>query len=237
MTFAEQLADATAKLDTLLASPTPVVAGAETTQKMTAAEALLFITQELASATVTKERGAYLKSVLEELAKNNWEQTSHIELKLLNDPMQIKPVTESIGGTLQTLAAASPESGFASNMSALQKVQAIAMLIVNKEELRKSTLTDKMDSIKSMFGLSEEDLKDSYDVRWKIGDLIGVLQDAIKLENFVGGGSAKKNEPTAPVEPTTELVWPHDMASAQFDPVAKAYKKEPLAWGNDSQKS
>jgi hypothetical protein len=248
-TISEQIAAANAKLDALVTAAVP--APVEQTVKLTMPEALVSITDELAKDTVTKERAAYLRSVLGELAKN-FEATSFIELKVLNDPDLIKPVTEKIG-TIQSLTVASPDSGFASNLTGVAKAQLIQKLLLDKVELKKSALTDKLEQIKSMFALNDADLNDSYDLRWKIGDLIGVLQNAIKLETMINGVPAPAATTTtatgAPQAPAfgggvgagggmtkaaAEPLWPRDMASAKFDPVKKAYEPEPTAWGNDS---
>lgn len=243
-TLFEQVDAANAKLDALLAAPATVAAPTAEPVEMTAAEALLHITDEL-SKGVSTERATYLKGIVTEIAKNNFE--SHGEgampIKIVNDPTQIKPGTAPIA-PVQSLTSATPESNFADNMSAIQKVALIVKMLTDKEELKariaKSALTDKMAQIKSMFGLTDTDMKDSYDVRWKVGDLISLLQDAIKMENFVsGGGSTSKAEPAVtPAAPPASLastpaaqdVWPRDMAIAKFDPVKKAYEPELNVW-------
>lgn len=245
-TFSEQIAAANAKLEALMAPP-PVE---EKTVQVTAAEALLSITDELtAEAGVTKDRAAYLRSVLSDLSKN-YESKTVIEIKVLNDPMQIKPVTETIG-TIQSLATAQPDSSMASNLTGVGKAQLIQKLLVDKIELKKSALTDKMEQIKAMFMLTDADLSDSYDLRWKIGDLLGVLQNAIKLETMINGVPATTAPPAPGFAPAAAPpagagaafkaaetdpapVWPRDMASAKFDPVKKSYEAEPFAWGKDS---
>jgi hypothetical protein len=250
-TLAEQLEAATSKLDALLATPAAATAPTETVQQMTPQEAMLHITDEL-SKGVSKERAEYLKSVVSEIAKNNFESNGEgaISIKMVNDPMQIKPGTAPIA-PIQSLSSATPESNFADNMSAVQKVALIVKMLTNpaelKERIAKSALTDKMDQIKSMFGLKEADMEDTYDVRWKIGDLIGVLQNAIKLEQFVNGGNdstaktATTPEAQPPVPPPSSLgkaekeapanaVWPRDMAAAKFDPVKKAYEPDKNVW-------
>lgn len=241
-TFAEQIAAANAKLEALMVAAAPAD---ESTVKLTAAEALVSITDELASETVTKERATYLRSVLGDLAKN-FEATSFIALKVLNDPDLIKPVTERIG-TIQSLAAAAPDSGFASNLTGIAKAQLIQKLLLDKVELKKSALTDKLEQIKAMFALSDTDMNDSYDMRWKIGDLIGVLQNAIKLEVMINGAPTAAPAVPAPAvgAPSPagassagasmfKAAWPRDMAGAKFDPVTKSYAPESPAWGNDS---
>lgn len=223
MTFAEELAAATAKIDALLVAPPAPAPSEDGMVKMTAADALVKISAELASTTVTKERAEYLKTVLGELSKN-FEATSFISIKEIKDPTQLLPKTESIG-TIQSLAAAAPDSGFASNMTGVQKAQLIQKLLTDKAELKKSAVTEKLDAIKSMFGLTDADLKDTYDLRWKIGDLIGLVQDAVKLEQLIG----EPSEPT-PAKKAADAAWPRDMAGAKFDPVTKAYEPSKSAW-------
>lgn len=244
-TLSEQVDAANAKLDALLVAPAAAAAPPAETVEMTAAEALLHITDEL-SKGVTAERATYLKGIVSEISKNNFESTGEgaISIKVVNDPMQIKPGTAPIA-PIQSLTSATPESNFADNMSAVQKVGLIVKMLTDKEELKariaKSALTDKMAQIKSMFGLTDTDMKDSYDVRWKVGDLISLLQDAIKMENFVSGSSTSKAEPevttaASPASiastpaPRAPEVWPRDMAIAKFDPVKKAYEPEPNVW-------
>lgn len=232
LTLAEQISAANAKLDTILAP-------AEVVKQLTVADALVQISAELAKESVTKERATYLRSVLDEIAKSNFESTTTIPLKVLDDPTQIKPVTESVGGTIQTLGAATPDSGFASNMTGIAKAQLLKKLLSDKVELTKSKLTDKMDQIQSMFSLTDKDMEESYDISWKIGDLIRLLQNSIKLENMVGAGSTTKSgeEPVAKSATPQPAVWPADMASAKFDPIKKQYEEPALAWGSDSPKS
>lgn len=239
-TFSEQLAAASTALDAMLAPPPPT----ETMQTMTAAEALAAITTELANTEVTKDRAAYLKSVLGELSKNNFESTSTVELKVLNDPTLIKPTTAT--GSIQALGAATPDSNFASNTSSVQKIALVVKALIDKADLKtrieKSALTAKLDDIKSMFGLTDDDMKNTYDVRWKVGDLIGVLQDAIKLEKLVNGSTTKDDttvvvetaKAAAPAAPVPEPAWPRDMAGAKFDPVKKAYEPEVSPWAAGS---
>lgn len=245
MNLTEQLDAAQAKLDALLAAMNAPEPAAETTQTVTAAQALGMITEEL-SKDISKERAAYLKSVVEELAKSGFESTTVVEIKVLHDPTQLLPKTEP-SPTLQSIAAASPESGFASNMSAVQKVALIQKLLINSAELKKSAISDKLDEIQTLFGLTDDDMEDSYDMSWKIRDLVVLLQNAAKIETVIGGvkKSATTPAPTAapttmskPItksKPETEPVWPRDMASAKFDPVTKSYAPEANDWGPDSK--
>lgn len=230
-TVTETLSETNAKLEAMLAASAPSVTEEEKT--LPAEEALQFISAELAKATTTPERKLYLKSLLAELAKNNWESTQPIAIKVVNDPMQQTPKTEP-APTLQGNSTAEPDSNFCSNMSALQKAQTIQKFLLDqpalKLEVKKSALTDKLDQIKKMFGLTDADLKDSYDLSWKVGDLIRLLQNAVKLEELVGD-DVTKAEPAKtekPAEPAA--LWPRDMAGAKFDPVKKAYDPEPNPW-------
>lgn len=229
-TLSEQLTETTAKLDALLAAVSGATAATEE-KKLSPAEALTEIAEELGKATITKERAEYLKTVLAEIAKGGWESNSNtpaISIKIVNDPMQQKPKTESIG-TLQSLATGTPgSSSFTVGGTTAQKAAVIQKMLLEPVELKKSALTDKLGDIKKMFGLSDEDLKNEYDLSWKVGDLIRLLQNAVKLEQLVDGktdtekASSKTDEPPA--------VWPRDMAVAKFDAVKKAYEPEKSPW-------
>lgn len=244
-TVAEKLSTTKAAIAQLLKAAAPPET-TPTEQTLPAAEVVASVSAEL-KGEVTKERAAYLAGVLEALSKNNWEATSFIPIKELKDPMKIEPQEVSIA-TLQNLAAGKPDSLFATNLSTAKKAAIIAKLAMSPELIRKSAMTDKLEEIKGMFGLSEDDMDQSYEVRYKVGNLIDALINAIKLENLIG---TEKSEPaektTAPEEKKPEEkkpetvaddVWPADMASAQkqFDPVSKAYKKAELTWGYDSER-
>jgi hypothetical protein len=225
-TFAEQLEAATAKLDALLV-PAPATVVEETLQ-LSAVDAVDRITTELTKG-VSQERATYLKSVLADLAKNNWETTSFISIKVLDDPTQIKPETAKIA-PLQSLTTGEPDIHFATNLkTTIGKAQLIQKFLSDPTAIKKSKLTDKLDDIYTMFSLTKDDLENSYDLSWKISDLVSALQRAIKLERLVDGGGVEKSEAAAPAPAT---VWPRDMAKAEFDPVKKAYVPEASVWND-----
>lgn len=236
-TVEEQLAAATSTLDALMSAATPAP------EQLSAVEVVGKIAAEL-KGEVTKERAEYLSQVLDALTKNNWEATSFIGIKVINDPMQIKPETASIA-PLQTLSTGKPDSLFATNLrtakdeigklTTAKKAELITALLTSQREvLQKSKLTDKLGEIKDLFSLSDDDMNDGYEIRWKVGDLISALLQAIKLENLVEGSSTSKQDEPAPAATSkNEAAWPNDMAAAKFDPVEKSYKREEPAWGYD----
>lgn len=233
-TLPDALTAANAKIESMLAD---VSKAEQSTKQLTAAECVAQIGKELRS-PVTKERGAYLRSVFESLAKNNWEATSFAPLKEFNDPDQIKPETENIG-TITSLTTGKPDSTFASNLTTAKKAELIAKLLTNPEAIKKSKMTDKMDDIMSMFSLNNDDLTREYDLRWKVGDLISALQTAIKLERLVDGNSTSKSVPADSVveKAIAPDVWPSDMATAKLDPLTKKYVRDDLSWGYDNAQS
>lgn len=244
-TLQEQLDENKARLNALLAP-----ASTEPAEKMDASAVLAAVADELKKGNVSKERAAYLESVVADVAKFHFEQTSFTPLKFLNDPDQIKPQTASVGAsTIQALVTASPQTHFASNATtAIKAAVLIHKLLVNPELIQKGQYSDKLEDLMDFFGLKKEDLKEEYDLRWKVGDLVCALQQAAKLEQFVSK-AAKEAEEKAPGAPEKavekaaapsggvlpEMVWPSDMAKAKFDPVAKGYKREELPFGADSE--
>lgn len=250
-TLAEQIASANAKLTSLLETATQPAA--DDTREVSSAEALQLIGAELATQGISKERRAYLTTALQEITKA-------LSFEDVNEPLAIKiTVIESdadkISPVTATGSASSPESmpkpsvesanrktldlttigdntavtSFSSNLA---KAEAIQKLLVNKVELRKSKVTDKIDEIKKLFGVTDDDLEgDEYQLRWKIGQLINLLLDAARLEALTGSEIAKSSSTSAPE--TKREVWPADMASAQFDEKAGVFKNDALRWGLD----
>lgn len=238
-TLQEQLDETKARLNALIA---PAVTE-EPAAKLEAADILTAVTDELKKGNVSKERAEYLKGVMEALAKNNFEATSFAALPIHKDPDQIVPQVVAIA-TLQTLAVAKPQTHFSSNLSQAMKA---AMLIqkvlvnpeLNKELVAKGSYSDKLDDVKDFFGLKDDDLKEEYDLRWKVGDLLSALQQAAKLERFVKE-AAEKAEAEAPVTKSDSshlapCVWPNDMAAAEYDTKAKTYKRAALPFGTDKE--
>lgn len=217
----ETLAAASAKLNTLAGTTD------ESAQVVTGTELVAKMAEELA-AGVTKERAAQLAKMLTELQKNNWESTTWIRIKEVNDPTQLKPKTEP-SPTIQQLSSGTPATTFSSNMAKAEKIEFIANLIRSPEAIRKGVYSDKFDELVKMFGLTEEDLAEEYGINWKVSDLVCQLQRAAKLEQLV--------EKSAPVQARPEMTttWPLDMAAAKFDPVAKAYVKTETPWGSDKR--
>lgn len=231
-TLAEQVAAVTAvsaKLDSLLTA-TPV----ETTVELTTAEAVAHISAELAKGGLLEPRAKYLSTVLADVAKVNSEGTNtSIQIKVVNDPLQIKPNTESIA-TIQTLSTLKPDSHFASNLhSVIGKAELIQKLLLDRAAIAKGKVSDKYEEIVKLFGFTEDDLKSECELRWKISDLIGQLQTAARLESLVEKSETPVKDAPTETTPTGSPVWPDDMAQAKFDPVAKSYTKPELPWGYD----
>lgn len=228
-TISEQVAATNAKLDSLLTTPT--VTPVETTVELPPANAVVRIAEELAKGEVTKARAEYLSTVLAEIAKVNSEGTNtSISIKIVNDPTQIKPSTESIAG-IASLTTLKPDNGFSSNISSvLHKMQLIQKLLNDREALRKGKVSDKLDDIIRIFGLTDDDLQSECELSWKVGDLVRQLQSAARIENLVEKSGSKDDDATPPVA----AVWPADMADAKYDPVEKGYEKTELPWGHDT---
>lgn len=238
-TLPEQIASATAKLDALL----PVAPSGDEAKLLTAAEIFEQLSKER-KGTVSKERAAYHAEVLTALAKNNYEATEFRSLPVLNDPMRTNPETASIG-TVQSVTTGTPDSLFSTNlraaMSVAQKAALIQKVLTNPDKIQKGAFSDKLDDIVEMFGFSKDDMNQECELRWKISDLVYQLQAAAKLERLVEkAGTAEKTvtEPAKTPEAQPGVggdVWPLDMAGADFDAVAKSYKKPELAWGRDRE--
>jgi len=251
-TFAEQIAATNAKLDALIAGPPPPAPPAPEELKLTPAEALATITAELNKSDTTPDRATYLKSVLAEIAKSHWEATSFIQLKVLHDPLlQVATTTVTPVANASTGPAA---TGFSSNapLTGMAKAQEMQKLIVDRDALKKaiekSRLTDKMAEIKTVFQIADTEMESEYDLRWKIGDIVDMLQKAIKLEQFVGDPmlapvAAPYAPPgTTPPTPTSftandKSPWPADMAKAKFDDKEGLFKAELPSWGRDGEKA
>lgn len=233
--LAEQLAAASAKLDSLIP-----VAKSEPEQvvELSAAEALTSVSAELAKAELSDERRKYLGEVLAEVAKVNSEGTNtSIKIKVLNDPDQIKPSTATIA-TIQTLTTGKPDSLFASNLKqVIGKAELIQKLLNDREKLAKGKVSDKLEDIKKLFGLSEEDMSSECELRWTVSDLVSQLQSAVKLERMIekAASEAQTTEKSAAAE--DDKGWPKDMAGAKFDPLKKAYDLPQPKWGFDDHAS
>lgn len=228
-TLAETLDATEAKLQKLAGSPPTTVHKAE--------DVLNQIAAELKAGKPSKERSEYLAGVLDELRKNNWEATTFARIREINDPMQLKPSTEP-APTIQALTTGTPDGSFSTNVSTALKAQMLQKMIEDPSQLRalnKGEFVDKLDDIMAMFGLTEADLLDEYDMRWKVGSLVTALYNAAKLETLVGKADKPAGDAPAAPQPAVEPRWPSDMASAKFDPVKKAYELPPSPWGPDSK--
>lgn len=246
-TLAEQIAATDAKLDLMIASGGTAPASSEPTTEVTVTEALDMINAELQKKdAITKERAAYLRTVLAEITKAlNFEDLPALELPFtikVSDPAADKVHPTTATGTVQnppvpadilpqqrtTMNAANlPPQAVATNFSSnLAKAEAIQKtLLAGPSEIRKSKYSDKLDEIKDMFGITEDDLKgDEYQLRWKLGDLLKILQDAVKLERLTG--SVETEKAAGP------QLWPSDMASATFDEKAGVFKNDPGKWAD-----
>lgn len=232
-TAAEILAASQSKLDQILAetAPKPV----EKTLTLSVPEAAVQVAYELGKSDIGDERRLYLSEVMHEIAKVNSEGTNtSISIKVIDDPMRQKESTERIA-TIQTLASAKPDSVFATNLHAVigkadletteGKFQLAMALLTDREKLRKSDLTDALDDLQTMFGLTDDDMKNSYDISWRVGDAIRALADAAKVERILKKSDDRKADAVA--------AWPADMTSAKFDAVTKSYSKDELPWGYD----
>jgi hypothetical protein len=228
-TLTETLTETNARLEALLGTGGEKPAD----EKLPADEVLALIAAEVKAGNVTKARAEYHQQVLATLAKNNFEATEFAKLKELNDPTQIKPKTETI-----SLVQTKPQTHFASNLSTAMKAELIKRLIGEPAIITKGEYKDKLDDLQGFFGLSDKDMEDSYEISWKVGDLVRALQQAVKLENFVAKSTEKGDDGTEKSVKSLlgDGVWPADMAGAEFDPVAKAYTRKPSAWGSDSSK-
>jgi len=116
-------------------------------------------------------------------------------------------------------------------MPLAKKAQLIKALILSPELIAKGQYSDKMEELMDFFGLSSDDMEEDCELCWKVSDLVRSLQQAVKLESFVA--KAAPTEKAAEPNTLKPTVWPNDMASAKFDPVAKAYAREDTVWGRD----
>lgn len=264
-TLVEELAAATSKLDSL------ALDGVGETVDLAQIDVLQGVLKEL-DTKPTQARCKELGTLLAQVSKAVWEGTnSTMQIKIVNDPMRVQEGTERIA-TIQTLNTLPPTGSFFTNWgSSFTKAEVIAKVLQHPEKLaeviEKSKLTESMDNIKSTFGLTDDDMVDEYSIRWKIGDLVGALQTAVKVERLTaalaksGGDEKPAEDPNAPkpdenkpeekppevpnepkpgeqkLKPSSETVWPADMAAATLDTVTKGYKKPELAWGQDAKAS
>lgn len=252
-TSLEAITAANAKLDSLLSSTTPEQQPSAAGDDLSPAAAIKSIAAELEdSKTLTKQRAEYLASVLGDVskavgdatAKGNWEATTPLEsisVRVTAATDRRPAPTRTIIDPLNLTSSGKPVgSTYAATAVKAEKVAQIANLLVDSDALKKflddgsvakSAASDKLAEILTLFGLDEADLKDTYEVRWKIGDLLQLLQNQIKLERMlaVGGTTTEKTEKAAGAA-TGDDVWPRDMASAKYDEKKQAYEKEPSRW-------
>ena len=133
---------------------------------------------------------------------------------------------------LRALIALARSTDVTPGRSAIAKTEEGRTLIAKAGEAR--ALLEK---IASMFGIVPEPGEDitDYGLRWKVGDMIGALQDAARLENVMAslggamGVTAAAKAAKAATSPTGEVSWPHDMASAKFDASAGGFSTEVAA--------
>lgn len=205
-TLTEELATSNAKLDALL-TPEPTPTPAPEPLELSTQEVLEKMSAELAN-PLSVERGKYLSETLSTLSKGNWEgKNTFIPLPEKSNPDMVKPGTEKIA-PIGTLASSAGDTHWSYNLKTVMgKAQLITDVVRTPAKIpefialiEKSALTDSFDDIKSMFGITDEDLKDEYSVRWKIGDAVSALQTAIKVERITAKAKASKSDTTDPTQ-------------------------------------
>ena len=163
-------------------------------------------------------------------------------VKEQNDPAQQKTTESEVDA--QRVAQASGDSAVASNLALLRKsiedraaalkdaIQKVEGPLADEARAlieKAGPATAKLEEVKSLLKIDDSKLRDEYDLRWKISELVCVLQQAAKVEEILSG-TEKSEEKSATAKSDA---WPRDMASAGFDQKAGIYKADDPSWGHD----
>lgn len=170
-----------------------------------------------------------------------------------NDPAQQK--TTEVEGNIQAIAQATGDSAVASNLKQVAKanVEALAARITKSAEELAALVKDakgpvadearttiekagaaaaKLGEVMALFKIDGSKLRDEYDLRWKVSELVSALQQAAKLEEIIDAPAATAKTETVEKASTSEA-WPRDMAGAKYDEKAGVYKSDDPTWGRD----
>jgi hypothetical protein len=109
-----------------------------------------------------------------------------------------------------------------------------------REAIQKGPAAEKLAEISRVLTIKiEPGADDTWEVRNKIGCLIGLLAQQAQLERVLEGeqttvtATAKADTKSAPTT-VEKTAWPMDMNSAVYDPKTRRFKSVDPEWGRDS---
>jgi hypothetical protein len=229
--------------------------GAPTERKITVRELLT----ELSKAAGIP---ATAKAVLEKvLGAESFEDktTFTLKIEMYTDPWQLKPTLTEV--PIDGLPTTPATTTFSSN-TAVQKqlTDLVAKIDKSVADITKATegkkdklsiavraeiakagpATAKLDQIKAVLNLPA-DVEDN-DIRWRVGELVGMLAQHAAVERMYEGDSVAKganaekigkNGKLGSTVPKQSCPWPTNLATADFDAKSGQFKPGDLAWGRD----
>ena len=95
---------------------------------------------------------------------------------------------------------------------------------VRDEIAKAGPVTTKLEQLKELLKI-DPDL-DSYDLRWRVSELVGLMSQYAQIEAIV-------EDVAKSARPRAEMVWPSNLANATFDRAKGAFVPESLTWGKD----
>lgn len=182
-----------------------------------------------------------LKNAVSEVLKVQvFEDTIRIPITIQNDPWQREVETREV--PIQSLDSISKQVTDATTELVKMvegKDNELAKGI--REAVQKGPASDKLQEISRVLAIKiEAGADDNWEVRHKIGCLIGLLAQQAQLERVLEGepttitAAAKaEKKPDAPA-PVEKAAWPMDMNGAEYDPKTRRFKSVDPEWGRDS---
>jgi len=192
------------------------------------------------------------KAILEKvLGAESFEDktTLTLTIELYTDPWQLKPTSTEV--TPSGLPGTG-QGSFASNEAIVLKskelgatvqtaIDSLAKDLEGKTdkglpELREAITkagpaTSKLEQIKDILKL--DGAVDNYDLRWRAGEVIGLLAQFAQVEAILTDVSKADAKPTEKKPTTKAAVWPSNMAAASYDKDHGVFKRDDLTWGHD----
>jgi hypothetical protein len=222
---------AKAALDGLLGESSP--------RTLTVREALAELAKDAALPAASK---AAVEAILK---LDVFESTSSISITVANDPDQQVPTSQD--GSIAAIAAKPSDSAVAENLADVSKKVAtgaaeIAKMVegqtgeyavaVKTLVTKAGSATDKLEEVKSLFGIVIKDDDEEWRIRCKVGDLVSMLIQQAALERMIGTAPpATKSETTKAAKPA--FAFPADLAAAEFDAATGVFKSAEPRWGKD----
>lgn len=180
------------------------------------------------------------KAVSEVLKVQVFEDAIRIPVTIQNDPWQREVEVREV--PIQNLDSISKQvTDTTAELVKLVEGQESDLAKGIREAVKKGPAAEKLAEVSRVLSIKiEAGADDNWEVRHKIGCLIGLLSQQAQLERVLEGQTteitaAEKSAKSATTKAATpaKTRWPLDMNSAEFDPKTKRFNPADPVWGLD----